>query len=72
MLLSRLALYGTGAARLHEEVGVKGLELKAPFTVASIGPIDHEVKDGDGAVYCRAPSRAKGLVIAGLLESACG
>ncbi len=60
------------ATELQQVVDVKGLGLKVPFSVESIGPTDHEVRDGDGDVFCRVPSRAKGLVIAGLLESACG
>lgn len=60
------------ATRLHDDGGVKGLELKAPFTVESAGPDLHEVKDGLGEVYCRSDDRAKALVIAGLLQSSRG
>src|SRR4051812_46289379 len=47
-----------------------GLVLKSPFEVESAGENGHEVRDGDGAVYCWAVDRPRALVIAGLLESA--
>ena len=47
-----------------------GLVLKPPFEVFGFGEEAHEVRDGDGAVFCRAADRARALIIAGLLESA--
>ena len=56
----------------HTALGleVKGLSLKKPFSVESSDEARHEVKDGDGAVYCWTTERATALLIAGLLESA--
>jgi hypothetical protein len=48
-----------------------GMTLVTPFYVERAGTTGHEVRDGDGAVYCWTADRAKALVIAGLLESAC-
>jgi hypothetical protein len=47
-----------------------GLALTPPFEVVTTGESGHEVRDGDGAVFCRAADRARALVIAGFLESA--
>jgi hypothetical protein len=47
------------------------LTLVSPFVVERAGTTGHEVRDGDGAIYCWTTDRAKALVIAGLLESAC-
>lgn len=47
-----------------------GLALTPPFEVVGSGESGYEVRDGDGAVFCRAADRARALVIAGLLESA--
>lgn len=48
----------------------EALTLKPPFQVESCGESAHEVRDGDGAVFCWASDRARALVIAGLLEGA--
>ena len=48
----------------------KGLKLRSPFEVISLGGTDHEVRDGDGQVFAWANDRAKALVMAGLLEAA--
>jgi hypothetical protein len=51
----------------------EALTLRPPFQVLQSGESGHEVRDGDGAVFCWATDRARALVIAGLLESAvCG
>jgi|GEM_PF-1444349 len=47
-----------------------GLVLTPPFKVVETRESGHEVRDGDGAVFCRAADRARALVIAGFLESA--
>ena len=44
--------------------------LKGPFTVESVDAARHEVRGGEGAVYCWTEDRGGALVIAGLLESA--
>ena len=49
---------------------VKGLKLRPPFEVISLGETGHEVRDGDGQVFAWAGDRAKALVMAGLLEAA--
>ena len=51
---------------------VEVLKLKKPFTVESIDEARHEVRGGDGAVYCRTEERSRALLIAGLLEAAQG
>jgi hypothetical protein len=51
---------------------VEVLKLKKPFTVESIDEARHEVRGGDGAVYCRTEERARALLIAGLLEAVQG
>jgi hypothetical protein len=48
----------------------KSLLLKPPFGAVQAGEGAHEVRDGDGNVYCWATDRAKALILAGLLESA--
>ena len=48
----------------------EGLVLNPPFEVIERGEVGHEVRDGDGAVFCWAADRAKALILAGLLESA--
>jgi len=57
-------------ADVGEPEPAAGLALTPPFEVIGAGKSDHEVRDGDGAVFCRAADRARALVIAGLLESA--
>jgi len=57
-------------ADVGEPAQAVGLALTPPFEVIGSGESGHEVRDGDGAVFCRAAERAKALVIAGLLESA--
>jgi len=59
-----------GEAAVGDSESVEGLPLTPPFEVIGAGESGHEVRDGDGAVFCRAADRAKALVIAGLLESA--
>lgn len=59
------------AARGHG-VDVEVLKLKKPFTVESIDEARYEVRDGDGAVYCRTGERSRALLIAGLLEAVRG
>jgi len=46
------------------------LTLRPPFEVAQVGGSGHEVRDGDGAVFCWAPDRGRALVLAGLLDAA--
>lgn len=53
-----------------EVVRHDGLVLTPPYSVECNGESGHEVRDGDGTVFCWATDRAKALVIAGLLESA--
>lgn len=48
----------------------ESLTLKPPFEVLQVGETGHEVRDGEGAVYCWASDRARAMVIAGLLDSA--
>lgn len=48
----------------------EGLALRPPFQVIQTGEAGHEVRDGDGAVYCWTSDRARALIVAGLLESA--
>jgi hypothetical protein len=47
-----------------------GMALLAPFGVERVVTAGHEVRGGDGQVYCWTTDRAKALVIAGLLEAA--
>lgn len=49
---------------------MEGLILTPPFEIIRDGDAWHEVRDGDGAVFCRAGDRVKALLVAGLLESA--
>jgi MerR HTH family regulatory protein len=49
---------------------IESLALNTPFEVIRSGESGHEVRDGDGTVFCWATDRARALVIAGLLESA--
>jgi hypothetical protein len=51
-------------------VGVKGLEMKVPLEVESLGRNDHKVKDGQGVVFCHATEMFKSLVVAALLDGA--
>lgn len=46
------------------------LTLRPPFEVVSTSETGHEVRDGDGQVFAWAPDRGRGLVLAGLLETA--
>jgi hypothetical protein len=48
----------------------EGLSLKTPFEVFQAGESGHEVRGGDGEVFCWASDRARALLLAGLLESA--
>jgi hypothetical protein len=47
------------------------LTLAGPFTVEQAGASGHEVRDGNGAVFCWAADRPHALIVAGLLEHAC-
>lgn len=55
---------GVGDSEINE-----GLFLKPPFEVIRAGESGHEVRDGDGIVFCWASDRARALIITGLLES---
>jgi hypothetical protein len=57
-------------ADVGEPEPATGLALTPPFKVVESWESGHEVRDGDGAVFCRAADRARALIIAGLLESA--
>lgn len=59
----------TGIDEHHRDNPV-GMLLTPPFEVGAAGESCHEVRDGDGIVFCWASDRAKALLIAGLLESA--
>ena len=48
------------------------LSLAGPFTVEQAGTSGHEVRDGNGEVFCWAADRPRALILAGLLEHACG
>lgn len=48
----------------------EGLALRPPFQVIQSGESGHEVRDGDGVVFATTTDRARGFIIAGLLESA--
>jgi hypothetical protein len=50
----------------------RGLRLKPPFEVTSLGRTCHEVRDGGGEVFAWCPDRPRALVMAGLLEAAFG
>jgi hypothetical protein len=50
----------------------ENLSLAGPFTVEQTGASNHEVRDGSGAVFCWAAERPRALIVAGLLEHACG
>ena len=50
----------------------EGLTLARPFTVERADTSDHEVRDGSGEVFCWTPDRSRALILAGLLEHACG
>lgn len=75
-LARRLKVEPDWSAVVGRDAGVgeadqpEGLALRPPFSVESTGESGHEVRDGDGAVYCWASDRARALIIAGLLESA--
>lgn len=78
--VERMALHFRVAPRLIPQddaargqgADVEVLKLKKPFTVESIDEARHEVRGGDGAVYCRTEERARALLIAGLLEAVRG
>lgn len=48
------------------------LTLRPPFEVAEVSATGHEVRDGDGEVFCWAPDRGRALILAGLLEACRG
>lgn len=50
----------------------QGLTISGPFTVEQAGTSGHEVLDGNGEVFCWAADRPRALILAGLLEHACG
>ena len=50
----------------------EGLTISGPFTVEQAGASGHEVRDGNGEVFCWAADRPRALIVAGLLEHACG
>ena len=50
----------------------EGLSLAGPFTVEQAGTSGHEVRDANGEVFCWAADRPRALILAGLLEHACG
>lgn len=51
------------------ELSPDGLVLRPPFEVIRLGESSHEVRDGEGAVFCWTSDRARALILAGLLES---
>jgi hypothetical protein len=53
-----------------EAEATERLMLRAPFEVVSVGETCCEVRDGDGQVFAWTGDRGRGLVLAGLLESA--
>lgn len=57
-------------AGVGEPEPTSGLALTPPFDVIRAGESGHEVRDGDGAVFCWTSDRARALIISGLLESA--
>jgi hypothetical protein len=50
----------------------ESLSLAGPFTVDQAGMSGHEVRDGNGEVFCLAVERSRALIVAGLLQHACG
>ena len=50
----------------------QGLSLAGPFNVEQAGTSGHEVRDANGEVFCWAADRPRALIVAGLLEHACG
>ena len=50
----------------------EGLSLAGPFRVEQSGTSGHEVRDANGDVFCWAADRPRALILAGLLEHACG
>lgn len=46
------------------------LTLRPPFELIQVGETGHEIRDCDGELFAWVADRGKGLVLAGLLESA--
>ena len=61
-----------GESQSHHLTCGDGPTLAGPFSVDRVGTTGHEVRDAHGEVFCWAADRPRALVLAGLLEHACG